>query len=66
MGPPTGKLESCSNNIIVWLGSAQYGSYPYDFSQINQQFNNCFEINTDKSVWDNAVAEWKIKHGYNL
>jgi hypothetical protein len=45
-------LGSCSNNVIVWLGSGRYpGSLP-----------TCFKVTTDKSVWDQAVAGWKARH----
>jgi hypothetical protein len=54
LGIPSGKLESCSNNIVVWLGS---GPYP---DPLPTTFKNqpCFTITTDPSVWDNAVAAW--------
>lgn len=54
LGVPADKLVGCSNNIVVWLGS---GSYP-------DALPSCFTITTDKSVWDNAVAKWKLDHGY--
>jgi hypothetical protein len=54
LGVPTDKLVSCSNNIVVWLGT---GSYPVSLP-------SCFTVTTDKSVWDNAVARWKTAHGY--
>ena len=58
LGIPAGKLASCSNNIMVWLGS---GSYP---DPLPQTFNGqpCFTITTDKSVWDRAVIDWLSKH----
>jgi hypothetical protein len=58
LGIPSGKLESCSNNTVVWLGS---GSYP---DPLPTTFNNqpCFTITTDPSVWDNAVANWLSTH----
>jgi len=58
LGIPSGKLESCSNNIVVWLGS---GPYP---DPLPTTFNNqpCFTITTDPSVWDNAVANWLSTH----
>ena len=58
LGVPTGKLESCSNNTVVWLGS---GPYP---DPLPTTFNNqpCFTITTDPSVWDNAVVAWLTKH----
>ena len=51
MGPPS-KLTSCSNNIMVWLGSGPYPS----------PLPSCFKVVTDRSVWDNAVAAWKARH----
>jgi hypothetical protein len=58
LGIPSGKLESCSNNTVVWLGS---GHYP---DPLPTTFNNqpCFTITTDLSVWDNAVADWLSIH----
>ncbi len=48
------KLEDCQNNILVWLGSGPFpGTVP-----------SCFSITKDKSVWDDAVREWKISHEY--
>ena len=60
LGIPSGKLASCSNNIMVWLGK---GAYPATLpTSINAQ--PCFTITTDKAVWDNAVNIWKKRHGY--
>jgi hypothetical protein len=58
LGLPPGKLTSCSNNIMVWLGT---GDFP---ATLPTTFNGqpCFTITKDKSVWDNAVARWKHKH----
>ncbi len=48
------KLVDCSNNILVWLGDGPFpGTVP-----------SCFTITKDKSVWDNAVRDWKTRHGY--
>jgi hypothetical protein len=48
------KLVDCENNILVWLGSGPFpGLLP-----------TCFSITTDKSIWDNAVWDWKIRHGF--
>ncbi len=52
--PLPDKLLDCSNNTVVWLGS---GDYPVPLPR-------CFTLTRDKSVWDNAVANWKAKHGY--
>ena len=52
MGIPPGKLESCSNNIMVWLGS---GAFPAPLP-------SCFTVTTDRAVWDNAVAAWLARH----
>jgi hypothetical protein len=58
LGIPSGKLESCTNNTVVWLGS---GPYP---DPLPATFRNlpCFTITTDPSVWDNAVEAWLTKH----
>ena len=58
LGIPFGKLASCSNNIMVWLGS---GNYPEPLPQtLNGQ--PCFTITTDKILWDNAVNTWISTH----
>lgn len=49
------KLVDCENNILVWLGS---GPFPAPVP-------NCFTITKDRSVWDHAVSEWKMQHGYS-
>jgi hypothetical protein len=58
LGLPEGKLVSCSNNTVVWLGD---GAYP---DTLPETFNGqqCFTITTDKTVWDNAVQNWMIQH----
>jgi hypothetical protein len=38
--------------VVVWLGE---GPFP-------DPLPDCFTVTTDKSVWDNAVAEWKANH----
>lgn len=50
--PPAAYLASCSNNIMVWLGS---GDFP-------EPIPSCFTLTRDKSVWDNAVADWLSRH----
>lgn len=50
--PDARSIASCSNNVIVWLGS---GPFP-------ENVPACFTLTTDKSVWDNAVADWKSRH----
>ena len=52
MGMPS-SLVSCANNVMVWLGA---GPYPAPLPA-------CFTVTTDRSVWDNAVAAWKTRHG---
>jgi hypothetical protein len=52
MGLPPDKVESCSDNVMVWLGG---GDYP-------AQLPDCFTVTTDRSVWDDAVAAWKLRH----
>ena len=52
MGIPS-SLVGCSNNVMVWLGQ---GPYPAPLPA-------CFTVTTDRSVWDAAVATWKLRHG---
>lgn len=47
------KLADCANNTLVWLGP---GDFPANLP-------SCFTLSKEKSVWDNAVANWKIRHG---
>jgi PKD repeat protein len=47
-----GKLESCSNVTIVWLGP---GPYPVPVPP-------CVTVTTDVSVWDAAVVDWQARH----
>lgn len=54
LGVPPGKLESCSNNTVVWLGPGEYPALLPD----------CFTITRDQAVWDDAVAAWKAAHGF--
>jgi hypothetical protein len=46
------RLVSCTNNVMVWLGS---GPYPAPLP-------SCFTMTRDRSVWDNAVADWRARH----
>jgi len=50
--PPNAVLKGCSNNTFVWLGE---GPFPY-------KLPSCFRVTTDKSVWDNAVAQWRATY----
>jgi hypothetical protein len=52
MGVPS-NLDSCRNNVMVWLGS---GDYPAPLPP-------CFTVTRDRSVWDDAVDRWKTRHG---
>lgn len=52
LGIPEGKLSSCKNNIMVWLGR---GPYPATLP-------SCFSVTTDEGVWNRAVARWKQDH----
>ena len=58
LGIPDGKLESCSNNVVVWLGE---GDFP---DPLPETFRGqpCFTITTDPTVWDGAVQQWKLHH----
>lgn len=56
LGVPPARLASCSNNVVVWLGSGKFpGNVPDD----------CFRVTTDRRVWDDAVATWHRRHGYD-
>lgn len=58
LGLPSNKLHSCSNNTMVWLGEGEYPDpLPSTFGG-----KPCFTMTTDKSVWDNAVANWLASH----
>jgi hypothetical protein len=49
---PAGYPVSCSNNVMVWLGTGPFpGSLP-----------SCFTVTTDRSVWDRAVRTWETAH----
>jgi hypothetical protein len=50
--PPSDKLASCSNNIMVWLA-------PGDFPE---PLPSCYRLTRDKAVWDTAVAKWLVAH----
>lgn len=47
------KVASCSNNVIVWLGSGPYpGTYP----------THCFRVTTNHEEWKAAVRSWHARH----
>jgi len=50
MGVPN--LGDCAHNVMVWLGR---GNYP-------TKLPACFTVTSDRSVWDNAVADWVRRH----
>jgi len=52
LGVPPGKLASCSNNVMVWLGP---GEFPGELPA------GCFRVTTDRRVWDDAVASWRAR-----
>jgi hypothetical protein len=52
MGTPPGQVLDCANNTMVWLGP---GAFPGELP-------SCFTITTDRSVWDDAVADWHDRH----
>lgn len=55
LGIPEGKLVSSSNNIVVWSGEGDVPPLPHGFT-----------LTEDMSVWDNAVRQWKIDHGFPI
>jgi len=59
-----GKLESCSNNTIVWLGDGDNdGDYTDDdFPGDIPNDPSCVTVTRDRSVWDNARAKWINDH----
>jgi hypothetical protein len=58
LGIPEGKLASCSNNVVVWLGK---GPYPDPLPETFQG-KPCFTITTDITVWNQAVQNWLRWH----
>jgi hypothetical protein len=58
--PPGARIDSCSNNIVVWLGG---GSFPGGLGTDPSSGQPCFAVTTDVSVWDNAKADWLARHG---
>ena len=55
MAPVPGKVTSCANNVMVWLGP---GSFP-------EPLPSCFTVLTGQAgrdYWDRAVAQWKAAH----
>lgn len=52
LGIPPGKLASCSDNVMVWLGK---GPYP-------DPLPRCFRVTRDVGVWNAAVARWHRQH----
>lgn len=53
LGIPPGKLASCSNNVMVWLG---HGRYP-------DPLPRCFKVTRNVHVWDRAVRQWHRQFG---
>ena len=52
MGTPPEQVLDCANNVMVWLGPGDFpGTLPA-----------CFTITKDRTVWDNAVADWLARH----
>jgi hypothetical protein len=46
-------LESCSGNVIVWLGKGEYPSF---------HLKNCFTVTRDGSIWKEARRHWIERH----
>lgn len=53
--PIKGIVTSCSDNVIVWLGT---GPFPGDMSELS----HCLTVTTDVAVWNTAVTNWKARH----
>jgi hypothetical protein len=56
MWPPPDRIASCSNNVVVWLGS---GDFPIPAGLPA----GCVTVVRDRAVWDDAVASWLTRHG---
>ncbi len=52
LGLPAGYAVSCADNTVVWLGA---GPFPVPLP-------SCFQVTTDRGVWDRAVALWRKRH----
>jgi uncharacterized protein YjdB len=55
LGPPTGKLHGCANNVMIWLGA---GPFP-------ESLPSCYTLLTGAAglaYWNNAVTSWKTNH----
>jgi hypothetical protein len=50
---PDNVVKSATNNVILWLGAGAYPCLPIPSG---------WTLITDKKVWDNAVADWKLRH----
>jgi hypothetical protein len=55
MWPPPDKIASCTNNVVVWLGS---GDFPLPAGLPV----GCVTVVRDRAVWDAAVTEWLARH----
>ena len=53
-----GKLDEVNNNVLVWNGTAQHGSY----SSLWGSAPAGWTVTSNLSVWTNAVAAWKTAH----
>jgi hypothetical protein len=51
MGFPD-RIESCSDNVLVWLGE---GEYP-------EPLPDCVQLTRDRRAWDDAVAGWHARN----
>jgi hypothetical protein len=46
------RIESCADNVVVWLGA---GDYP-------DPLPDCVQLTRDRRVWDAAVADWHARN----
>ena len=59
MAPPPGRLNECSDNIMIWEGN---GPFP-------ERLPGCFTLQTGQrglQLWDSVVAVWHAHHPYAL
>lgn len=54
--PPEPVIDECSGNTIVWTGDGPFpGRWP-----------DCFEVTTDRGVWEEAVGRWERATGRDV
>jgi hypothetical protein len=57
--PKSAHIVSCSNNLLVWLGT---GRFPGDLGRDPTTGQPCLKVTTDPATWNLAVAVWQEEH----